>query len=168
VYGLIGLVPLLNTASDLADNSWGDNESTIGLTPDHLLGDLRTVFKEKYPDCRNHWHSNPRKMPDEVLRVLPRTIMVSATLDILHKLQVLFSNHLQAQGVKVNRMKADGLHQMKDMNQVTEAGCAMRRYVKQKSIKFAKHAKCFTDEGSDVVPTLNRQNTMTELKAMAS
>jgi len=165
---LIGLVPLLDTAPDLADNPWGDNESTIGLTPDRLLGDLRTVFEGKYPDCRDHWHSNPRKMPDEVLRVLPRTIMVSATLDILHKSQVLFSNRLRAQGVEVDRMEADGLHQVKDMNQVTEAGCAVRRYVKQKSIEFAKHAKCSAGGGPDVAPTLNRQNVMTGLEAMAS
>jgi acetyl esterase/lipase len=165
---LVGLVPLLDTAPDLADNPWGDNDNTIGLTPDRLLGDLRTVFEGKYPDCRDHWHSNPSKMPDEVLRVLPRTVMVSATLDILHKSQVLFSNRLRDQEVEVDWMEADGIHQMKDMSQVTVAGGAVRRYVMQKSIEFAKHAKSSANGGADVAPTLKRQNAMTGLEVMAS
>ena len=149
------MVPLLDTAPDLAENPWGDNDSTIGLTPDRLLGDLRTVFEGKYPDCREDWHSNPCEMPDDVLRVLRRTVMVFATLDILHKSQVLFSNRLRDQGVEVDRMEADGLHQVKDMSQVTEAGCAVRHYIVQKTIEFA-----------NVAPTLKRQNAMTGLEAM--
>lgn len=167
-YGLIGLVSLLDTNPDLADNPWGDNESTIGFTLDRLLGDLRTVFEGKYPDCRDHWHSNPRKMPDEVLRVLPRTIMVSATLDILHKSQVLLSNRLRAQGVEVDWMEADGLHQVKDMDQFTKAGRAVRHYVTQKSVEFVKHAKCSAGGSPGVVPRMNRQNAMAGLEAMAS
>jgi acetyl esterase/lipase len=82
-------------------------------------------------------------MPDKVVRMLPRTIMVFATLDILYKSQVEFKNRLQAQGVEVGCMVVDGLHQVKDMDQVTEAGRAVRQYVTQKSIEFVMHAKCF-------------------------
>ena len=54
VYGLIGLVPLIDTDPDLARNPWGDNESTVGLTSNRLLGDLRTIFEGEYPDYRDH------------------------------------------------------------------------------------------------------------------
>jgi hypothetical protein len=40
-------------------------------------------------------------------------------------------------------MEADGLHQVKDMDQVTEAGREVRQYITQKSTEFVKHAKCF-------------------------
>jgi hypothetical protein len=89
----------------------GENESTLGLTPNRLLDDLKTTFEGKHPDCRNHWHNNPCKMPDEVVRKLPSTIMVFATLDILYKSQVTFKDRLQAQDMKVGWMEVDGLHQ---------------------------------------------------------
>ena len=142
---MIALVPLINTDLDLADNSWGENESTLGLTPDRLLGDLKTTFEGRHPDYRNHWHSNPYKMPDEIIRMLPKTIMVFATLDILYKSQVEFKNRLQAQGVEVDWIEVDGLHYVKDMDQVTKAGRAVRQYITQKSTEFMKHAKCSTD-----------------------
>jgi acetyl esterase/lipase len=83
-------------------------------------------------------------MPDEVVRVLPSTTMVFATLDILYKSQVEFKNRLQAQGVEVGWKEVDGLHQVKDMDQVTGAGRAVRQYVTQESIKFVKDAKYST------------------------
>jgi acetyl esterase/lipase len=104
------LVQLINTDPDLADNPWGENEGTPGLTPNRLLGDLKIAFEREDPDFRNHGPSNPWKMPEEVVRMLPRTIMVSAKLDILYKSQVEFKDCLQAQGVQVDWMKVDGLH----------------------------------------------------------
>lgn len=139
-YGLIGLVPLVDTDPDLADDPWGDNEGTIGLTPDRLLGDLRTAFEGQHLDCRDHWHSNPCRMPDEVVRVLPRTVIVLATLDILHKSQVEFKDRLQAQGVEVDCLEVVGLHQVKDMDQVIEAGRRVRKFIKEKSIEFVELA----------------------------
>ena len=167
VCGLITLVPLTNTDPHLADDPWGENETTIGLTPDQLLGELRLAFEGEHPDYRDHWHSNPWKMPDEVVRMLPTVIMVSAKLDILYQSQVAFKNRLQAQGVKVDWRAFDGLHQVKDIDQVTEAGCAVRQHVTQKSIELARHAKCSGEGSAGATPRLNRQNAMTGLDAMA-
>ena len=163
-FGLIALVPLIQTDPDLADNPWGENESTLGLTPDRLLSDLKTTFDGKYPDCRDHWHSNPYKMSDEVVRMLPSpTIMVFAALDILYESDVEFKNRLQANGVKVSWMKANGLHQVKDMDQVTEAGRKVRQYATQKSIEFVERAKCSPQvEVSQTVP----QKTMAGARLM--
>jgi acetyl esterase/lipase len=136
------LVPLIDTDPDLADNPWGENEGTLGLTPAPLLGDIKTIFEGEHPNFRDHWHSNPCKMPDEAVIMLPKTIMVSARLDILYKSQVRFKDRLQAQGVEVGWMEVDGLHQVKDMDQVTKAGRAVRQYVTEKSIEFVKQAKC--------------------------
>jgi len=77
--------------------------------------------------------------------------MVSATLDILHKSQVLLSNRLRAQEVEVDWMEADGLHQVKDMDQFTEAGRAVRHYVTQMSVEFSAGGS------PGVVPRLNRK-----------
>jgi hypothetical protein len=57
-----------------------------------------------------------------------------------------FKNRVQAQGVKVGWMEVDGLHQVKDMDQVTEAGRTVRQYVKEMSSEFVKHAKCSAGE----------------------
>jgi acetyl esterase/lipase len=84
VRGLITLVPVVNTHPDITDDPWGKNEKTTGLTPDELLGDLTLAFKREHPDDRDHWRSNPWKMPDKVVRMLPPMVMVSAKLDILY------------------------------------------------------------------------------------
>lgn len=72
--------------------------------------------------------------------MLPSTIMVFAKLDILYKWQVEFKNRLEALGVVVSWKEVDGLHQVKDMDQVTEAGREVRRYISQKSIQFVEYA----------------------------
>ena len=137
---MINLVPLVDTEPDLSDNPWGENEKTPGLRPNRLLDDLKTLFEGEHPDFRKNWHFNPFKMPDEVVKELPRTIMVFGTLDILYKSQVKFKNRLQAQGVEVDCMEVDGLHQVKDMDQVTEAGRKVWQYVTQQSVNFVKSA----------------------------
>lgn len=84
-YGLIVLVPLVMTDPDLADNSWDENESTVKLTSDRLLSDLRTTFEGKHSDRRDHWHNNSFKMLNEIVKMLSSSIMMFATLDILYK-----------------------------------------------------------------------------------
>lgn len=143
-YGLITLVPLTDTDPDLTDKPWGENQNSLGLTPDRLLGDLKTTFEEKHPDSRDHWHSNPCKMSDEAIRLLPSTIMVVAKLDILYRSQTKFKNRLQAQGVEVDWLEVDGLHYVKDMDKVTEAGRAVRQYIKHISIEYAEHTEMST------------------------
>jgi len=54
VYGLIILVSLVNIDLNLNDDSWGENESIFGLTPDRLLGNLKTTFEGKFPDYWDH------------------------------------------------------------------------------------------------------------------
>ena len=163
------MVPVVNTDPDLADNPWGENKNTIRLTPDQLLGDLGQAFDGGPGD---HWHSNPWKMPDEVIRMLPQIVMVSARLDILYRSQVAYKNRLQAQDVQIDWTEFDGLHQMKDMDQVTDAGRAVRQYVTQKSIELARRAKCTADGSAcathRAVPTLIRQDAMSGLDAMDS
>ena len=84
-------------------------------------------------------------MPDEAVIILPKTIIVSARLDILYKSQVRFKDRLQAQGVEVGWMEINRLHQVKDMDQVIKAGRTVRQYVTEKSIEFIKQAKCSAD-----------------------
>jgi hypothetical protein len=88
------------TDPDLTDNPWGDNGSTPGLMPDRLLGDLRTTFKGKHPDRRDHWHSNSIEMPREVLQMLLNSTLVFTTLAILYKSQVKLNDRLQVEGVE--------------------------------------------------------------------
>jgi hypothetical protein len=45
-------------------------------------------------------------------------------------------------------MEVDGLHQVKNMDQVIKAGRAVRQYVTEKSIEFMKQAKCSAGEYS--------------------
>ena len=67
---------------------------------------------------------------------------------ILYRSQVAYKNRLQAQEAQIDWTEFNGLHQMKDMDQVTDAGRAMRQYVTQKSIELARlaqtgvHAQC--------------------------
>ena len=107
-------------------------------------------------------------MPDEVIRMLPRTFMVSATLDILYQSQVEFSNRLRAQGVEVDCLEVVGLHQVKDMAQVTEAGRRVKGYIKEKSIEFVELATRRRGRNEGVMPRLKRQDTAVGLEVMAS
>jgi len=143
-YGLIGIVPLIVTNPDLADDPWGENDNTLGLTPDRLMGDLQTAFQGQEPDCRDHWHHNPSQLPDDIIKELPKTTMVFAKLDILYKTQVEFGRRLKDQGVEVDWLEVDGLHYVKDMDKVTEAGRAVRQYIKRVSLEYAEAAKTTT------------------------
>jgi len=62
-YGLIALVPLVDTNPDLASNPWGNNENSPGLTSHRLLDDLKAAFEGENPGWRDHWHSNPDSLP---------------------------------------------------------------------------------------------------------
>lgn len=84
VYGLISLVADTDTDPGLVGNSWGDTQHTLRLTPDRLLSDLKTAFKDDDAWFCDSRHGNPYEMPGGVMRTLPRTIMVFAKLDILY------------------------------------------------------------------------------------
>jgi len=78
------------------------------------------------------------------MRILSELIHERMPQDLLREQKAVAEAH----GVEVDWMVTDGLHQV-------------RRYVLQKSIEFAKHAKCSAGGGPDVAPTLNRQDAMT-------
>ncbi|KAK5074561.1 hypothetical protein LTR70_010157 [Exophiala xenobiotica] len=142
VYGLIALVPLIDTDPNLADDPWGDNENTVGLTSNRLLSDLEAAFNDD-PRFRDHWHGNPYKMPDDVSE---------------------FKERLRTRGVKVGGIEVDGLHQVKDMDQVTAAGRKARQYILRVSREFMKQAARSTDEGSGIVPSLQHVGALKELR----
>lgn len=146
---MIAIVPVVQTHPD-RENPWGENERTPGLTPERLLTDFEIAFKGVEANFRDHWHGDPSKMSDEIIHKLPRIIMVSATLDILHISQAKFANRLQTQGVEVRWKTVDGLHQVKDMYQ-TRAGQEVADYVKQMTIQIVSEAQ---------PPSLNRQGAM--------
>ena len=135
-FGLIMLVLLFDTDPSRTNDPWGDNAGTVGLTQEQLLRDLSIAFEGNHPDSREHWHSNPWKMPGEVMRLLPHSRMVIAKLDILYSSQVTFKIRLQAEGVRLHAIEVDGLHQVKDMDQGTEAGRQVREYGRQVSSEF--------------------------------
>ncbi|KAK5074437.1 hypothetical protein LTR70_010238 [Exophiala xenobiotica] len=157
LYGVIALVPLIDTNPDLAASPWGENENTIGLTPRRLLEDLDAAFRDEDPEFRLHWHSNPRKMPDYVMNQLPTVIMVLAKLDILYPSQVEFKTRLEDQGVNLSWIEVDGLHQVKDMDRVTAAGREVRQYILRASREFMKRAACSTDRRPELVPESQRE-----------
>ncbi|KAF2789424.1 alpha/beta-hydrolase [Melanomma pulvis-pyrius CBS 109.77] len=146
-FGLIGIVPLIATDPVLANDPWGENESTLGLTPDRLLAQLKTTFDGEQPGCRDHWHSNPDRMPDQVVIALPKTTMILAKLDILYKSQEQFVRRLLGQGVEVDWIEVAGLHYVKDMDTVTDAGRAVRRYIKNTSIEYTEYAEMWASCG---------------------
>lgn len=140
MYGLVALVPVTNTNPDLANDPWGENKNTVGLTPDRLLRDLSAAFQNESPDFRNHWHSNPCKIPDELMKLLPKMAIVAAKLDILYLSQSEFMGRLKTQNVDVSWIEVDGLHQAKDMDRVTAAGREVRQKVLQWSTGLTRHA----------------------------
>ena len=82
ILGLIAIVPVVQTQPD-HNSAWGKNAYSPGLTPERLLKDLRVSFGGVDPVFRDHWHSDPWAMPDQVLQRLPGLIMVSTSIDIL-------------------------------------------------------------------------------------
>lgn len=157
LYGIIAVVPLIDTDPNLAAGPWGKNENTIGLTPRRLLADLDAAFRDKDPGFRVHWHNNPRKMPDEVMKKLPTVVMVLAKLDILYPSQVKFKARLEDQGVNLSWIEVDGLHQVKDMDRVTAAGRKVRQYILEASREFMKRAACSRDRRPELVPESQRE-----------
>ncbi|KAK5069426.1 hypothetical protein LTR51_008676 [Lithohypha guttulata] len=163
VYGLIALVPLIDTNPNLTDDPWGDNENTTGLTPDRLLSDLNAAFQNDDPRVRDHWHSNLRYMPNEVMRSLPRIFMVLAKLDILYRSQLEFKTRLQDQHADLSCIEVNGLHQVKDLDCVTETAREVRRYIWQASKEFMVSAACSANRGPAVVPELRREEATERL-----
>ena len=145
------LVPLINTDPSRTSDPWGENAGTIGLTEEQLLRDLSTVFEGEHADSREHWHSNPCKMPGEIKKLLPYSHMALAKLDILYPSQLAFKDSLQAEGVKLDAIEVDGLHQVKDMDRETKAGQQIRHYGRQISSEFMElHKRLASSEYVDI------------------
>jgi hypothetical protein len=76
----------------------------------------------------------------------------------------VFRSRLQAQGVLMDWKDFNGLHQVKDMDQVTDAGRAVRQYISQKSIELVGRTKA----ADGAMPRLTRQDAMVGLAGMNS
>ena len=95
-------MPFVTTVPDLKEDRWGSNGNTWTLTNDRLRKELSAVFEGEFPDCRHDWHSDPNEMPDQVMRLLPPSVMVLAEFDVLYDSQINFINRLLAQAVTLD------------------------------------------------------------------
>ena len=122
------IVPLFNTAPNLQADPWGENSDTLGLTPYRLTKELDQAFKGNE---REHWTRNPARMPNEILKLVPPTVIVRAKLDILYLDGVIFEMCLRRNNVKVDLLEVDSIHQVKELYN-TEAGRKVWEFCKEK------------------------------------
>jgi acetyl esterase/lipase len=126
VLGAILIVPIFDTNPTDKPDPWGENAGTPGLTADRLLGGLEPTFREV---SRDDWYYNPSKMPDHVVQELPPMAIALAKFDILYKQGKQFcEEHLQHRH-DMRWKTFDGIHQVKDMDQVTAEGRLLREYI---------------------------------------
>jgi acetyl esterase/lipase len=123
---LISAVPLVDTAPDLLHDPWGDNNDAPGLTTSIFLDLLGKAFPPKILD---HWHFNPSIIPKEKVEQLPDLHLVIGRHDILFKAQMAWIERLGRHGKHVDYVKVDGLHKVKDLDRITEAGRVARQYL---------------------------------------
>ena len=115
-----------------------DRVSCAVNPPQFESRDLEVAFQNEDFNVRDNWHSNPRKIPDDVIRILPRMVIVAADLDILFPSQLALKTRLEAQSVSLSWIVVNGLHQVKDLDQVTEAGCEVKQRVLHESKIFVR------------------------------
>ena len=123
---LISAVPLVDTAPDLLHDPWGDNSDAPGLTTSVFLDLLGKAFPPEIPD---HWYFNPSIIPKEKIKHLPDLHLVIGRHDILFKAQMAWIDRLERYGKHVDYVKVDGLHKVKDLDRITEAGRVARQYL---------------------------------------
>ena len=139
-------------------SSCGENKHTLELTSATLLNDLHAALKNENEESRDSWHGDPVKVPAEVIKLLPPSVMVYAELDCLFESQMKHKDHLLAQGADLNWCTIDGLHMVKNMVLKTETGRLVREFVRLKSLEFIERFR------STVV--LHRQDAFDSLEAM--
>ena len=145
-HGVVAVVPLFDTNPDPRGNPWGLNADAPGLEPDRLMEELNNAFKRVQQDERNDWTINPDRMPKEILQHIPRTVMVLAYLDILYLNGISFKYGLRNQGVQVESLEVNSIHQVKELYN-TEEGRRVWKYAKEKYcelIHLAQDAKTET------------------------
>ena len=157
-YGLFTQVWLATTNPHTLSSSFGGNKHTLGLKSATLLNDLHAALENEDEEFRDSWHSDPFKMPAEVMKLLPPSVMVYAELDCLFESQMKHKDRLLAQGVDLSWCTVDGLHMVKDMDLETDAGRRVREFVRLKSLEFIERFR------STVV--LHRQDAISGLEAM--
>ena len=123
---LIGAVPLVDTAPDLLNDPWGNNSDAPGLTTTIFLDLLGKVFP---PEILDHWHFNPSIIPKEKVEHLPDLHLVLGRHDILFKAQRAWIDRLESYGKQVDYVEVNGLHKVKDLDRITEAGRVARQYL---------------------------------------
>jgi hypothetical protein len=100
VYGLVALDSIINT------NPHAETKPLINLseqdapelTTERLENGVTAALKDEPADYRNLWCNNPSKMPDDVLALMPPTVM---TFEMTDDLEAGFSSRLRGQGVDV-------------------------------------------------------------------
>jgi acetyl esterase/lipase len=127
VYGVVAFVPLINTNPNPRGMPWGLVEDSPGLPPEKLLGSLNATFK--YTKSRDHWRKNPSRWSDSRLGTLPRMVIGIARHDILRPQTLDFGQRMLAQGANISYICVDGIHQVKDMDQITKAGQQIRKFM---------------------------------------
>jgi hypothetical protein len=109
VYGLVASDPVIDTNPCAENEQLIDfpDQDTLGLTTKRLKNDLTAVFKDEPVDCRDLWYNNPSKMPDDVLTLLPPTVMAFEIFDASAQ---EFMWRLQFQGVQALWGEFAGIH----------------------------------------------------------
>ena len=130
VYGLVLVVPLVDTCPDLAVDPWGQNPISFGLTTNRLLNELDERFGGLSGDRRNDWHYNPSKIPGKTIRKMGRITMIVSTFDVLLESQMRFRDQVKSSGPEVEWYQYDGLHMVNNMDQKTQAGRDVRHFLK--------------------------------------
>jgi acetyl esterase/lipase len=110
----------------LNEKSLGLVDDSPGLTPERLLSSLRAAFKGSHED---NWRKNPSRWSDSRLGLMPPTVFALARHDVLKPEAIAFMHRMRSQGVHVFCDIFDGIHQVKDMDQVTQAGRQIRQFV---------------------------------------
>ena len=70
-------------------------------------------------------------MPKEILKLIPRTVMVLATLDILYLGGVSMKYRLRNERVEVESLEVNSIHQVKELHN-TEDGRKVWEYARVK------------------------------------
>ena len=118
---------------------------------------MSKAFTNVSPEFREHWNSDPYRIPDEVLRDWPSTSLIVSHPDSLDKRQMKFRDRLQTQITEVDCKVIDGLHRIRGEHQ-TAVSQEVIRYVVSETVKIAKG---FTP------PPLIRQEAIKGLDTMA-
>ena len=110
-----------NTATPVSSPSWEAYEFTAHLPAKKMLWYRRYYLPN--PADESHREASPLLATDEVLKLLPRTYIIVAELDVLRHDGEEYARRLVANGVSTEVVVAEGMpHPFLAMDAVLEAG----------------------------------------------